>query len=826
MIFFKVSPDDQSIFYLGQIFGYVGSVLPVKNAPLILGTMFKTFNTIALTLGAVVLIYTTVVGLLMTAHEGEFLGKGKWNGLWTPLRLLFGIIALFPTPTGYSILQIIFMWIIIQGVAAADTLWNTTLNFISVAGSVQATIPIQTLETRGTMTNLFQDLTCQASARAVYPDWYNQGKSIKYYYHCGDPANANSQFCGMKAEMLDPLRGPQTVPATPTTQGTYDIGPKGQCGRLSYDSCGAANATPADESMKSKIKQVACQAQQEALKVIVPTLGGIAQTIVDADHDYLTFFTTVEEGYKPADFISKYCEDNKIKQCCIHMPAESPLNPIQSCPEAASFPNVWDKNGDNIDLKNASSEAFNQVYLPYVVKPTYGAANFINSAADYYVQAIVSKVVTFIASQPPDVLSNAWMKDAQAKGWITAGSFYYVLAASNSNNLDAANPAFTVSGWLRNSGMAGYRNNYVGVTYLMGTLQNQSQKSSAFAGDSMPELKPLANVMSGASADLLSDFMNLVTGETTGKVVQNPLIKLQGFGHLVIKIATIVFFSFLALIGLGVLFGSLSAFVGLGTGMVAAPIANFFNITGIILLPLILGFIGSLFVFGATLAIYTPLVPYIIFTLGGIGWIIATIEAMVAAPLVALGIITPGGHDILGHAQPGLMIILNVLLRPTLMIFGLIASILVGAVAVTLVNNTFLGVMVQISGYGLLAKGDQGYDAAVVAALLKPSLVELILFIAAYVFLIVTVLNKSFSLIYAIPERIFSYIGGTPISYGEAEQESKVSGGFEKTAAATGAGAAFIASTGQKAQEKMKEKSDAKRKAEGGDVTLGKPKGP
>src|SRR5579863_7588548 len=128
MNFFTFPANDQSIYYLGQIFGPVANVLPSTGGSLIMSTMFKTFNTTMLILGAFMIVYTTVVGLLATAHEGEFMGK-KWSGLWVPLRSLIGIVALFPTTTGYSALQVIIMWCIVQGVGAANLLWTTVLNY-------------------------------------------------------------------------------------------------------------------------------------------------------------------------------------------------------------------------------------------------------------------------------------------------------------------------------------------------------------------------------------------------------------------------------------------------------------------------------------------------------------------------------------------------------------------------------------------------------------------------------------------------------------------------------------------------------------------------
>lgn len=778
--FFKVSPDDQSVFYLGQIFGYVGNVLPVKNAPLILGSMFKTFNTIALTLGAAVLIYTTVVGLLMTAHEGEFLGKGKWNGLWTPLRLLFGIIALFPMPSGYSILQYFFVWIMIQGVGAADTLWNTTLTYINIAGSPTATIPLDTLKTTGNITQLFQNLTCQASSRAGYSNTYNIGRRTLYYYFCGDPQNAGSIFCRTgQQEMLDATNGPQVT--TVNNNVTYSIGPQGQCGSMTYDSCRDVNSAT---DFKGRLKYVACSAQVEALKAIVVTLGGIANQIVDTDHDYLEFVTNVSSEYKPPAFIKNFCTAKQIKECCYYKPSTNPLDPTPvPCSDIGSFPLINDNKGQ--DYSNASEGAFNQLYYPFKIQPTFGNSDFLKKAVTFYTENIVSKVTAFINSQPPDKLTD-WLADAQRLGWLLAGSFYYRMSASSGNNLDAANPSLIVPPWPNNGG-GGYRYNYNGVKYLMATLQAQSEKNSNFASGSMPELKPIGNLVQSASGQLFSSFMNLLTGGRPGEMVKNPLVAIHGFGHDMINIAVISFVVFITVVGIATLLGSIVV-SGLGT-FVATGIGQMFTVIGMIMMPIIMALIGSLYVFGGTLSVYVPLIPYIFFTLGGIGWFIATVEAMVAAPLVALGIITPGGHDILGHAQPGLMIMLNVLLRPTLMIFGLIASILILNVAITLVNNTFLGVM------NIITTGTPG-DVT------QPGLLELMLFIASYTFLILSIANKSFALIYRIPERIFVYIGGHEISYGEGEIERGVSERFRGAAAPIGeAGAGLAQMAGKKLPE-------------------------
>ena len=42
---FQIPQNDQSLYFLGQIFGAVGTVIPINNPNLLLGVLFKTINT-------------------------------------------------------------------------------------------------------------------------------------------------------------------------------------------------------------------------------------------------------------------------------------------------------------------------------------------------------------------------------------------------------------------------------------------------------------------------------------------------------------------------------------------------------------------------------------------------------------------------------------------------------------------------------------------------------------------------------------------------------------------------------------------------------------
>ena len=174
---------------------------------------------------------------------------------------------------------------------------------------------------------------------------------------------------------------------------------------------------------------------------------------------------------------------------------------------------------------------------------------------------------------------------------------------------------------------------------------------------------------------------------------------------------------------------------------------------------------------------------------------------MVAGPIIALGILSPSGqHELLGKSEPAVMIIFNLILRPALMVFGMMASMLLAVVVVTMINQGFAKVAFNI--------------------IQAPGLVESIIFMIAYTSLLVTALNKVFTLIHVIPEKVLTYIGGQAISYGEGEGLQGMKQGIEGGASgmsggAKEAGAAPAAGVTKVGQDDAHAKADKGGKGEG-----------
>lgn len=198
-------------------------------------------------------------------------------------------------------------------------------------------------------------------------------------------------------------------------------------------------------------------------------------------------------------------------------------------------------------------------------------------------------------------------------------------------------------------------------------------------------------------------------------------------------------------------------------------------------MPLILAWVGIMVTIGFTTAYYIPILPYMIFTFGTIGWLITVIEAMVAAPIVALGITHPEGHDAFGKGEAAIMILMNVFLRPAMMIIGYISAIALSYVGVWILNAGFDHAISFIQGGDAQSSGQgwglvnpfggssqaQGSGSGESKYAEWAGIYAFFFSILSYTTMYLIVVQKSFTLISYLPDKVLRWIGGSPESIGE-----------------------------------------------------------
>lgn len=160
----------------------------------------------------------------------------------------------------------------------------------------------------------------------------------------------------------------------------------------------------------------------------------------------------------------------------------------------------------------------------------------------------------------------------------------------------------------------------------------------------------------------------------------------------------------------------------------------------------------AFFSMGVVLGIYLPFMPYLLYIFGAVGWLIGVAESLVAAPLVAMGVTHPEGHDLLGKAEQSLMLLLGIFVRPATMLIGFIFAINLASVAVSLLNIGFMNVFIDFMK-------SASSDPLVIS-------INLVGTMLVYTYVMMSVLDQAYSLIYQIPDRILRWIGGPADSPG------------------------------------------------------------
>lgn len=803
------APADQSIQYLGEIFGQVGNVLS-GNASSMVGQIFYTFNYAVIILACILITYTLFSSILNTANDGEAMGKR--GTIWVPIRMVLGIALLLPKAGGYSAMQALVMWIVLQGVGAADSIWTYAVHTLSSsAGTLNPTT-----------------LITSASFKSQQ-EVYNGAQSLLDAQTCVDAVNdvysVANQAGSTSQNVANFSCTVQTIPNTTPAQSQVVCGGaiKNQNGGVLFSNpsaCGTitpdysaintdypstTGGTTGDPGMYAAVAQAlpemlaavqpAAQAiandvgQKIAQPSLMPTQTIPGNAITNAVNIYQSlvgdaaqaYYMQAEQNESDGSLISGFVQKEQNQGVYLNS------CPITSSPGVPgllqSAINAWNTNraryGTSIEnyppaFKNTNGQPYTLSQYVLVQAQQYEAMHHCT---------FHKKVVT----------SN----QIENMGWFDAGSYYLLLAEESYLKSN--------QGVLSGKGLPGFN-----VTPMTpeGTHPNYQPYQEALAGyryaDSLKAFIPpgAPKWMVLASTEALDTTnpnvavvgaMNMgmsqwtvlfdqLSGYASGKAnqLQDPLIAMQRFGSLLIGDATSGF----EYTGLwfennhnNILWKSTIPIVGKlwGNSEMNAIIGSLWY------LPLGMAILGMMLSAGMMLAVYMPLIPFILFTLGGLGWLIGVIEAMVAAPIVCFGIMHPHGqNEIMGKSEPAVMLMINMFMRPSLMIIGMLLGIGLIYVSLNVINTGFATVVSSVVTFGGSVSGP--YMAACLMAI--------------YGLFVSMVVQKCFSMVSVVPDSVLRWIQGGDVTrqqFGEMGQigeqmSQKVGQGTSQISSAAGQG--------------------------------------
>lgn len=730
--FFTPASNDQSIIYMGELFGSVPPILAGTGSSL-LGNLFKIFNTAIMTLGIIIAGYTTFVGILNTAGEGEMLGKG-WSSIWIPIRTVAGIALLIPTASGYCVCQIFMMWLLVQGIGAADTLTSNVIDYMekgqavyvpgNVPNSDGTTSLIKTWDTNP-ITQVYEGLSCMQGLQKNYP-LVNAA-----YVTPPTPTDVNGNAA---TSTTNPIyynfTANKYTSDTPNPDGSYDSSPV-SCGKMTI-----ANGSADEQKRATYIEQ--------GLNAIMPSLNSAAYVMV---------------------------------------------------------------NDSSTDKNTVMSDTFNFV-----------GSDFMNQVALTYNSYIIQ------ADNNQTQSSDSYLDSIRAYGWITIGNLYWNMAKAtdgggisdttkkaaqltwtDNNNITAASA--TTSTYNIHEGdnqtVYVYGNTYGGQ--FIADLINTRNTSSGASHDFTPasDTHDYSNAANGMMAAMALDVLNNMESRL-GNSTQSPMVAAQSLGHSIIYDVEALMTTFVALdialvagfIGAGIALSSVP-FGAWGIGALVALLGTQFIL--LISAPFLFALYGALLTLGSILAVIIPLIPALAFFLAAIAWMVATLETIVAAPIVAVGLIHPDGqHQVWGKAEPAIMLIINMFLRPSLMVIGMAAGVILSFISVQFVNFGYEQAMSSLLGSASMNNRN------------GVTWVEATMFLTTYVGLILACVNKSFSVIDALPDTVMRWIsGGEGTKFGGGQEAMQKLQGSQESSGQKAAGDASSSSqeSGQ-AGEKLAKKAD------------------
>lgn len=402
-------------------------------------------------------------------------------------------------------------------------------------------------------------------------------------------------------------------------------------------------------------------------------------------------------------------------------------------------------------------------------------AKAVQSAAKVYERTLVSAGSAAL-SQANDKANSDYIIEMKNAGWVTAGSLYFDLARRQ-NGVEKAiethpavqGPAPDVAQLVTGQTDQHYAEAQKELTNELVALRAAPPPVSS-GGATITDNSAVGLLRSGTSpkaitASLSQRFdegiMNTFFGVNTNESV---LMQIKSDGDRILDMAGgLVTLNILGHAAEGGASGFVNSWMGHLVDFVTLGSENTVNrfLNGLLrgVTPFMIAAVYALVTLGVILAVLIPMMPFILWTMGVVGWLILVIEALVAGPLWMVMHMHPSGDGIAGdRAQSGYMLLLVLFMRPALMLMGLAGGIFIVEPAIHFLNETFFTAMRAVQSDSL------------------SGLFILLGFTTVYAILALVIVQKCFSLIHIIPDRVLRWIGGGDAQLGESDAEHHARG--------------------------------------------------
>lgn len=747
---FTPSPNDGAIELLRSIFGNVIDHV-VDTAPQItnaatsnmLAEAFRYFNSGVLLFGTIVLMVITVMGVANTANDGEALGK-KWSTFYTPLRTLVAASSLIPAASGYAGVQIAVFFVITYSIGFASNLWSSVVNY-----SVGQAVVEQAVQSIADDPNIelvaidaLRMHICAAGVTAAINATLGSSTPIDLKFQKDDLSPVTNRSYVSSSLFGNSL----------TYQSRLYFRDKNWAG--SENICGQIVISSTFEEPN---------ATSGSTKTVAQSLQGAIANI------RYKFITDLFASNGFADAVSK----------------------------AVATAAQTDDNTAVVDTQQISTKIM-------AMK-----------------QQFMASVSAEISKQIPNENAEVARKLSE-KGWIYAGGLYMELARIK----DAIrNATTTKSDYIAGSGTFdgllvgdvakaanGILRTFSTVSAEVARKTIEKQNAQATRSPKLPILQTNMTAAdftdggNGIRMGITSWFnqysISLLSGTVhyMGQPNQDPVMKVKNIGD---------WLSTAAITAMTAKAGITATLTGIKESSAAASNQPIVGAPASILTGVVAGIstfvqevwsnqsisLFTILYVGYFLGIWIPMIPYYVFTLGVVGWLIFACEMLLASVLWMAAHITPAREEsFIGSQVQGYMLIMSGFFRPALMIVGLVMSGALLEPIIQFINNGFILAVRTVQADSLTG------------------IFSLAAFMLGYCFLIFSIFMLVFGLPQTIPDRILRWIGA---GIGDMGEQSTVAR-LENSASTHARSAAVAAGTARASN--VRRKSDVLKARVDGDL--------
>ena len=363
--------------------------------------------------------------------------------------------------------------------------------------------------------------------------------------------------------------------------------------------------------------------------------------------------------------------------------------------------------------------------------------SLVRSLIAQYTAAVQAAVPSYIQQGHAALASNLhqFAQQAQSEGWASAGMWYEAMARANNTIAAAVSTAPTATA--------------APFAKIAHDVSSSRLPGYLAAGEAL--MRKASPSMQVGYDESLSSGGNGKQSELSKKLnwLPNKLSSLVGLRRLENAMTGPDPLSAMQTIGNEMVVGAIAVFG-------AAAVASFFggSIVMMLALPLVVMLLAG-FEFGY----YLPFLPFTLWAIAMLGWVVLVLESLVAAPLWAAAHGMPEGEGFAGTSgRQGYMLFLSVMVRPALMIFGFVL-----ATGVFDVMTWWVGEGIKVFAGGAQA---HEYSGPIATYAITALLGGLVLVIA----------HQSFGLITWLPTNVTNWIGQFGRNLGEQGSAAEVRG--------------------------------------------------